>query len=157
MIYNILAILIGLIVFVVLNFILAFYRPTEKSDDIKTQVYLPDDRVLHNSDDVKYILLWSENSNDKNGGIWQIHGETLNENYFKDIQCPEHRCIVTKDKSMKKEYDFDAILFHGMEFNNYTKFPMLRSPHQVYILGMTEAPPTDFKLISNHIIFNMTS
>jgi hypothetical protein len=151
MLYNIITILAGITIFVIVNIGLAFYK-FPKDESIKKQIYLPDDKH-HYKNEVKYILAYTENSNVESGGLWG----TVPENYFKELECPEHRCILTNDRTLKKEHQYDAIIFNGTELNNITNFPEFRSPHQVYVFAMTESPPSNFQLEPTYILFNMTS
>lgn len=96
------------------------------------------------------ILIWTENSeNDK----WGLFGRTINSNFFNE--CPFKNCIITENRTYMEHYKFDAVFFDAVEFHERMQLPKTRSPHQVYLFGITEPPIKRLTQIEN-LIFNYT-
>lgn len=55
--------------------------------------------------------------------------------------CSISNCYTTSDKTLKPIEQFDAILFHGVEYDIYADFvPTNRSSNQIYIFSSQESP-----------------
>jgi hypothetical protein len=103
---------------------------TPESDQKFSMVY----EKQRKNDSRIYMLFWSHyfGLNDWGHGI-----ETMTEEYFKDLECPETNCVFThKTDLMPNIYDFDAVIFNIWEKD--FSLPKLRSPHQLYIMISNE-------------------
>jgi len=79
---------------------------------------------------VKTILLWKTMFGDKN--FYFGKG-----NIFRD--CPFNKCKVFNDQNYLNVEDYDAILFHGNEMNDY-ETPQKRKTTQFYVYVNLESP-----------------
>lgn len=141
-----------LLIISVLAIVYIFY--TKKSilqlisvDNVKTN------NLQQDPNDVKYILMWTWFFYWKN---WKLQQDTSDQNFFKTIGCPETRCVLTSDRSLKKIQEYDAILFHSV--HGWDGNPDNRTSRQLYIAGMLEPPERTMRSLSNFDnFFNMTS
>nr|XP_049697662.1 alpha-(1,3)-fucosyltransferase C [Helicoverpa armigera] len=106
--------------------------------------------------DLKYILVWSTEEDDK---------DNLNydgQNQFIEKNCPEINCYVTTNKTiLNDDYtNFDAIVFNMemlMKLGGYAGLPKRRSERQKYVFyGMK--PSEDNPICNEHVdnFFNWT-
>ncbi|KAG5893232.1 hypothetical protein JTB14_013394 [Gonioctena quinquepunctata] len=81
----------------------------------------------------KYILYWTDMFD--RADFYFGFGDNIFEN------CPVSNCFATNNKSLLPVDEFDAVLFHGVEFNvNFYGIPTKRSAKQVYVYSNQEAP-----------------
>lgn len=98
----------------------------------------------------KFILYWDK--------MWFYEDFLLGfgNDIFKD--CSVKNCFATKDKDLIPIYQFDALIFHGVEYQeNKRNNPALRHPNQVYIYYNLETrynTPTHLK--HSYGFFNWT-
>ncbi|XP_023026855.2 alpha-(1,3)-fucosyltransferase C [Leptinotarsa decemlineata] len=97
----------------------------------------------------KYVLYWTE----------MFHQADFNLGFGRKIfeNCSVNNCFATNNRSVMSVEDFDAILFHGVEFSPlFHGVPTKRSPHQVYVYSNQEAPTNSPKLTVPKNFFNWT-
>lgn len=80
------------------------------------------------------LLFWGKYFEDSNWGHEEL---TMDEKYFKKLNCPVTNCVMTHNFShLPKISDFDAIIFNLWE-ENFT-LPTIRSSRQIYIMISNE-------------------
>ncbi|XP_030029346.1 alpha-(1,3)-fucosyltransferase C-like [Manduca sexta] len=92
--------------------------------------------------DLKYILFWTPLSNSKNSDHGSSPKYPIGQNIFIKQNCPYINCYLTYNKSLlKREQDFDAIIFNGEDINKYDKedLQLRRSQYQKYIFKSLES------------------
>lgn len=110
-------------------------------------------RYLQDPKDVKYILFWTEFFQWKN---WKLKQDFSDENFFREIGCPETRCVITSDRTLKGINSYDAILFHAVK--PWSNIPGKRDPRQMYVAALLESPErTESDLTKWNDFFNLTS
>ncbi|XP_018368722.1 PREDICTED: alpha-(1,3)-fucosyltransferase C [Trachymyrmex cornetzi] len=101
---------------------------------IREQDYFPNeiDRAkTYREKGVKTILLWNTLFGNKNFYFGQ------KEDIFRD--CPFDKCKMFNDRNYLNVEDYDAILFHGNEMNDY-EVPQKRKTTQFYVYVNLESP-----------------
>jgi hypothetical protein len=108
---------------------------------------------MQNQNDVKYILFWTDFFQWKN---WKLKQDISDQRFFEEISCPETRCVITSDRTLKEISEYDAILFHAVK--PWNSIPEKRSREQMYVAGMLESPErTESNLAAWDNFFNLTS
>lgn len=114
-------------------FTLYFIKSTEtQTKDLKSH----NGKSFRAVADSKKILFW----NDFFGVTDYSFG--LGEEPFSKFNCPVRSCFITSDKRWIPVDQFDAIVFHGPEYNPVIKsdFPSPRSKNQRYVYFSQESP-----------------
>jgi alpha-1,3-fucosyltransferase len=84
----------------------------------------------------KHILFWTKFFEIPR---WGLDSVTLNEEFFKSMQCSVTNCILTHDKQLlSAPHLYDAIIFHTAETWMMLDLPKTRSPHQHYVMATLE-------------------
>lgn len=121
-----------------------------------TKTTEPDTFSIKGPKDTRNILFWTKFFNDFS---WTT-GKTdeAGEEILKSVQCPVTNCFFTHNhKFLKKETDFDAILFHAPETMKPTLMPRERNDHQFYAMMSLESPlATHTNLNQFKNFFNLT-
>lgn len=68
--------------------------------------------------------------------------ETDKYDLFKN--CEYKNCYATHDRRLVPINKFDAIIFHGAEYDASYKIPSVRESHQRYIFANMESPKSSF-------------
>lgn len=89
----------------------------------------------------KTILMWNRGYNGNELGLG-FGGPEL----FKDtLQCPEYNCLTTSNRSLLKSVDqFDAIVFHMLDFKRDKTLPKSRNRRQRYVFWVLESPAKNY-------------
>ncbi|CAG9820874.1 unnamed protein product [Phaedon cochleariae] len=100
---------------------------------------------------MKYILYWTE----------MFHQADFNLGLGSEIfeKCSVSNCFATNNKTLLPVADFDALLFHGVEYNSDVHGkPENRSAHQIYVYSNQEAPTNTpvFERLDNFYNWTMT-
>ncbi|CAH0555819.1 unnamed protein product [Brassicogethes aeneus] len=115
-----------LICFMVIS-IVTFLLYTQKEIHVSKVKYF--DAHVEGSEK-KVILYYTKCFNDEN--FYFGSGDI-----FKD--CPVRNCYATSNKLLMPIEKFDALMFHGYEYDSLKKKPKKRSPHQRYIFFNLES------------------
>lgn len=98
----------------------------------------------------KFILYWDK--------MWYYEDFLLGLGNDIFINCSVKNCFTTNNKDLIPLYQFDALIFHGVEYQeNKKKNPPVRTPNQVYIYYNLETrfnTPTHLKY--SYAFFNWT-
>lgn len=71
------------------------------------------------------------------GSSWGHEEQTMDENFFKKLNCPVTNCVMTHNQShLPNISDFDAIIFNLWEEN--FSLPKVRNSRQLYIMISNE-------------------
>lgn len=147
-----------LIVLILMNlFYMKCLRPSIASYQV-VQEYLQDDQELEFKEvnsDIKHVLFWTSHFGNQN---WGLSEDDLGLEYLKNCDCPKKNCVFTSNKNLLKSSDqYDAILFNGAEQWNLMELPKTRSPHQFYVVNLSESPAlVKHKLESDYDFYNWT-
>lgn len=88
---------------------------------------------LITKNNLKYILYWTK--------YWNMDDFAFGFGSENFKYCPVKNCFTTKDKTLLPIDEFDALIFHGVEYRENTiNNPTKRSPKQVYIYFNAETP-----------------
>lgn len=121
--------------------------------------YISDSTIVEQNfdskDELKYILLWTKFFGDEKWGLPQ---GTNDQRFFEEVECPETKCVVTNDKSLRNVSSYEAIVFHGAETWFLQNPPKVRSPRQIYAFASMESPAeTKHNLELDQNFYNITS
>lgn len=145
--------LAGFICLLILNYIWSQdIVPNKTGDHLKRVKNLSDWNKVFNRKGalkpVKYILYWTKMFDRDD---WYL-GEG---DIFKN--CPVSNCFITHKKNMMDVDKFDAILFHGAEYNKRKNgVPTKRNANQIYVYGNMEAPSNTIMRDSFNDFYNWT-
>lgn len=99
---------------------------------------------------IRYILYWDS--------MWQYEdfGLGFGSEHFRN--CAVKNCFATKDRSLLPLEEYDALVFHGVQYYELPKNnPPIRNPNQVYIYFNLESPfNTPSHLRFSYGFFNWT-
>ncbi|KAK4878323.1 hypothetical protein RN001_010829 [Aquatica leii] len=88
--------------------------------------------------DVKHILFWTK--------FFYTDDYYIGFGSEPFSECEYKNCFITKNRSFLSVDKFDAIIFHGNEFDEKEhKVPSARNPNQIYIFVNGESPVMTFK------------
>ena len=107
-------------------------------------------KIWRTSSSIKTILYWSPMYKQ------QDHYLGVGQKIF--AHCQYHNCNATYDRNHLPVDQFDALIFHGLDYNTsrYDK-PQKRNPNQVYIFAILESPDLTSPLIRyNNDFYNWT-
>lgn len=104
--------------------------------------------------DSKVILLWTPMF----GVIdWEMgyNSKYAGPDFFAKRNCPLN-CVMTLQRDLLPSIDkYDAIVFHGVPEKKIA-LPSVRSPDQLYVHGILEAPPfVEYRLVKPHPISHL--
>ncbi len=129
------------------------YSPTREhvlsSTSIKQVTSSMKSVFTEENEELKVILRWTRFY----GKSWSMpEGRAV----FKNLNCPESRCILKDDKTSVKESD--AILVHMRDIKDASQLPNYRSSNQRWVAYMLESPyHTEVNLTKFNGLFNWTS
>lgn len=146
-------------IFFLVVYVSTFLTVLQYLDKEDTQNHSPPTK--RNKNEIKWILLWNKLWG---SSVWNQAKMYNFEDYLKNINCPETRCVIVpvSFRHQRRLEDYDAIVFNGAELKPFHEEslpdPMKRHSDQVYVYASQESPREYWKQLKDYKnYFNHTS